>query len=169
MSALTKELVDEIQGCRTVSADGKRVLYDLTKGVDFERPRKTAEALAAVFYVNEVSKWFTRKDKDITYSPTCTVEMRFQEIHSKAMKSVLEDFHTDLKNDDLRNAFTRLMVYGLNGGFIYTNNILSGGLAGPTMEGAGIMLQDLQNDSLLDKMMSDISTNLEIIEVGSPS
>ena len=53
------DLKSRIKSSRKVSIAGTKVTYDTTNGVDFSKPRKTAEAFAEVLFEEDVSKWIT--------------------------------------------------------------------------------------------------------------
>lgn len=165
MDEIPEELVQQIKSRRSVSSDGKSVVYDLTDGVDFSKPKDTAQALSAVFMVNEVSHWFTRTGEGLTFTPTCTVEMKFRNTHSEAMKKFFRMTMGDLKNDDLRQLYTSYVVQSQGG--VVPNLMVLSGVLGNLNAGSVIRAEDVRNNALLDQMISDIQKNLKITEIDS--
>ncbi len=62
---MKQDLKEKILNTSKMSADKTLVTYDLTSGVDFSHPRKTAEALAKVFFETDASNWFTTSEKSV--------------------------------------------------------------------------------------------------------
>lgn len=165
MSVTLEELVQQIKDCRSVSSDGKSVIYDLTKGVDFSKPEDTAQALSAVFFINEASHWFTKTGGEYTFTPTCTVEMKFRNTHSAAMNKFLRRFMGDVKNNDLGELYTAYTAQSIGGIFAGARAITPfSGLLGSSAPRL-IQMEDMQNDALLHQMMTDIQKNLQITEI----
>ena len=100
------DLESVIAGSRKVSEDGSMVTYDLTKGVDFSNPRKTAEALAKVFFQKDAANWFTVSDDQVKFNPTYKVRVVLAEEHNKKLEESVDDFLSDLKKDEINRKFS---------------------------------------------------------------
>lgn len=101
------DLESIIAGSRKVSEDGAVVTYDLTKGVDFSNPRKTAEALAKVFFEKDAANWFTVSDDHVEFNPTYKVRVVLAEDHNRKLEETVDDFLADLKKEEIYPSFTR--------------------------------------------------------------
>lgn len=92
---------------RKVSGDGSLVIYDLTEGVNFSNPKKTAEALAKAFFENDAVNWFQVTDDHIEFSPTYKVRIVLAEDHSRKLEETVDDFLEDLKKKEIYPRFSQ--------------------------------------------------------------
>lgn len=102
-----EDLKSLIRGTRKVSDDGSLVTYNLTKGIDFSHPRKTAEALAEVFFEMDAVNWFRVQSDNIEFNPTYKVRILLADDHSKKVEEIVDDFLTDLKKGEISDKFGR--------------------------------------------------------------
>jgi hypothetical protein len=80
--------------------DGTKAIYDLTSGIDFSKPRQTAERIAQVVWDQDVKSWWTWKEGEPVFAPNHKVEIRLpREPHSKVAKAA-EEFQEDLKKEE---------------------------------------------------------------------
>lgn len=100
------QLTEAIKSSRKVSADGSLVTYDLTSGVDFSNPKKTAEALADVFFDTDAKNWFKVSGDHIGFEPTYKVRIVLAEEHNKLLSETVDDFLKDLQKDELTKNFS---------------------------------------------------------------
>lgn len=100
-------LVTAIKNLRKVSADGSLVTYDLTSGVDFSNPKKTAEALAKVFFENEARTWFTVSGDHVDFNPTYRVRIVLAEEHNKMLEETVDDFLKDLQKEEISPSYSK--------------------------------------------------------------
>lgn len=94
-----------IENSRKMNSDNTLVTYDLSTGVDFSNPRRTAELLSEVFFELDVSKWFTSKRNGLEFNPKYKAQIVLQSSHDKQAKELLKDFYADLRKDELRKAY----------------------------------------------------------------
>jgi hypothetical protein len=103
---MNEEIKEQIANSRSVYPDRSLVVYDLTTGVDFTKPRVTAEALAEVFFNMDVSKWFKEENGSLTFNAKDSVEIRIADEHNKRIEKTINDFKKDLDKDELRRAYS---------------------------------------------------------------
>ncbi len=96
---------EAIASSRKVSKDGSLVTYDLTAGIDFSNPKKTARALADVFFEKDAKNWFKVSGDHIDFEPNYKVRVVLAEEHSKLLKETVDDFLKDLQKDELSRDF----------------------------------------------------------------
>lgn len=94
-----------ILNSRKVSDDGSLVTYDLTSEIDFSNPKRTAEALANVFFEQDASKWFNVSDEKVDFQPTYKVRVVLAEDHNKLLEETVDDFLADLKKEEISKKF----------------------------------------------------------------
>lgn len=99
------QLENAILNSRKVSEDCSLVIYDLTSGVSFSNPKKTAEALANVFFEQDASKWFNVSDDKVDFQPTYKVRVVLAEEHNKLLEETVDDFLKDLKKEEISRKF----------------------------------------------------------------
>ena len=99
------QLKMSIASRRKVSDDGSMVTYDLTSGIDFSHPRRTAEALADVFFEKDAENWFKVSGDHIDFQPTYRVRVVLAEEHNKLLEETVDDFLKDLQKDELTKNF----------------------------------------------------------------
>lgn len=100
------QLAQAIASGRKVSEDGSLVTYDLTSGVDFSHPKKTAEALADVFFQFDGKNWFKISGDHIDFVPTYKVRVVLAEEHNKLLEETVDDFLKDLQKNELTKNFS---------------------------------------------------------------
>lgn len=101
------ELGRQIENSRSMSINRTLVTYDLRNGVDFSHPRKTAEALAKVFFDQDAKGWFKVEDGQLKFLPGYKVEIIVTKEHNHKMKATLNDFLNDLKYDEILPEFSK--------------------------------------------------------------
>lgn len=99
------ELEEQIKNARSMSTDGKKVVYDLTIGVDFSNPRLLGEVLAEVFFKQDASSWFHQEGKTLKFEPEYRAEILVSDAKNREIVKTVRDFSLDLKNDEIRREF----------------------------------------------------------------
>jgi hypothetical protein len=89
-----------IRARRRLSLDGLRAIYDLTSGVDFSKPRHTAEAIAQVVWEEDVKAWWNWKGGEIVFTPNRKVEIRLPRDHHRKISRASEEFWEDLEKGE---------------------------------------------------------------------
>lgn len=102
-----KNLRAQIENSRSKLIDNSLVTYDLTTGVDFSHPRKTAHSLAEVFFEEDAKYWFTIEGDKLKFKPGYKAEIVLTKEHDRKVKATLNDFLNDLKDDEIMNVFTK--------------------------------------------------------------
>ncbi len=102
-------LKSQIKSFRKVSIAGTKVTYDTTNGVDFSKPRKTAEVFAEVLFEEDVSKWITDTSGELTVSPTQKIEILITPEHSKKVDKTVEEFKNDLEKNEMGSHYADAM------------------------------------------------------------
>lgn len=151
-------LEEQILNARKVAMNGSDVVYDLTSGVDFSKPRKTSEALAKVIFEKDVSSWVQTDGEKISVVPKTKLEIRILDNHNKAIEKTLKDFRKDMEYDELRTKYSRQ---------IETAATYKAGVASYLFLGIGtsLLIQHMQRseqksefvDELMSKLMDSIT------------
>lgn len=97
---------EAISKSRTESEDGSLVTYDLTGNVDFSQPKKTAEALANVFFEKDAVNWFKVSGDHIDFEPTYKVRIILAEEHNRLLEETVDDFLKDLQKEEIADSFS---------------------------------------------------------------
>lgn len=98
-SSAEEALEARILAARKLSLDGTRAIYDLTSGVDFSKPRRTAEAIARVVWEQDVESWWTWKGREPVFEPNRKVEIRLPPDHDLKVAKAAAEFQADLKEE----------------------------------------------------------------------
>lgn len=158
-----EELKSQIKDTRKVSEDGSLVTYNLTKGIDFSNPRKTAEALAEVFFEMDAENWFQVQSDNIEFNPTYKVRILLADDHSKKVEEIVDDFLKDLKKDEIIRDFGKKIdeiathISGLKAAMV-------AGMLTP------LLTKHYGRQVDIDEIEDDIFTDiLEKIEIKSPT
>jgi len=80
--------------------DGLRAIYDLTSGVDFSKPRQTAEAIAQVVWDQDVKAWWSLRDGMPLFAPNRKVEIRLPKDPHRKVAKAAEEFWKDLEDSE---------------------------------------------------------------------
>jgi len=96
-----EDLETSIRSVRKVSLDGTKAVYDLTSGIDFSRPRRTAEAIAKVVWEQDARSWWNWRGGDPIFEPHHKVELRLPRDHDRKVAKAAEEFREDLKKHEL--------------------------------------------------------------------
>lgn len=99
-------LIQQIENARKMSPDNSLVSYDLTSGVDFSHPRKTAEALAAVFFQKDAINWFKVKEDDLEFTPKYKGKIVLTSENHHKVKETTKNFISDLKSEEIDKFFS---------------------------------------------------------------
>lgn len=91
-----RELEARIRRARRASLDGTRVVYDLTTGMDFSKPRRAAEAIADVLWNEDVKAWWSVASGTATCRPTHSVQILVPEEHHRKIMKTVDEFKRDL-------------------------------------------------------------------------
>lgn len=151
---MDEELKQQILKTRRMSPDNKLVTYDLTQGVDFSHPRKTAEALSEVFFQEDISKWFKVKGGRLDFKADYKAEIILTSDHDKKIKATIKDFRKDVINNEFyKNYWDQINA-------ISSEDAIESNGAIPAYIGAGFPLSDDLGEmrellqKLLDAVMS---------------
>ncbi len=101
-----QELEQRIRQSRVGSVDGRSVVYNLTRGVDFSHPRATAEAVAQVVWDQDVHAWWKVENGAPSCTPTGTVEIWIPREPNRKIAKAVDEFKEDLKNHELADHFS---------------------------------------------------------------
>ena len=94
-------LEPRIRAARKLSLDGTRAIYDLTSGIDFSKPKRTAEAIAQVVWEQDAQSWWNWRGGDPYFEPHYKVELRLPPDHNRKVAKAAEEFREDLKSHEL--------------------------------------------------------------------
>jgi len=111
-SSAEETLETQIRAARKLALDGARATYDLTRGIDFSRPRRTAEAIARVVWDEDVKSWWNWRGGDPVFAPSRKVEIRLPADHHWKVARAAKDFQEELKKEELA-PFLDSYLYGL--------------------------------------------------------
>jgi len=89
-----------IRAARKLSSDGLRAIYDSTSGIDFSKPRQTAEAIAQVVWEQDVKDWWRWQGGMPIFVPDHKVEMRLPTDHHRKVAKAAEEFWEDLEKEE---------------------------------------------------------------------
>jgi hypothetical protein len=89
-----------IRASRRLSSDGLRAIYDLTSGVDFSKPRQTAEAIAQVVWDEDVKAWWSWGAGRMVFNPSRRVEIQLPREHHRNVAKAAEEFEEALKKGE---------------------------------------------------------------------
>src|SRR2546427_809772 len=98
-SSAEETLEAGIRAARKLSMDGTRAIYDLTSGIDFSKPRWTAEAIARVVWEQDVESWWTWEGTEPVFKPNRTVEIRLPRDPDRKVAKAAAEFQADLKEE----------------------------------------------------------------------
>ncbi|QRF75769.1 hypothetical protein Thermo_01275 [Thermoplasmatales archaeon] len=153
------EIRSAISNNRKVSEDGGLVTYDLTKGVNFIKPRVTAEALAAVFFETDAIKWFSVSDDKIEFTPTYKVRIVLAEDDNKKLEETADDFMADLKRGELYHKFEQQVKKDSVDVSKMRTAMATGAINSMITKHFG---KRLDRDYVEDDLLTDILENIEI-------
>jgi len=88
-----------ILAARKLSLDGTRAVYDLTSGIDFSKPRRTAEAIARVVWEQDVESWWSWEGTEPVFKPNRKVEIRLPRDHQRKVAKAAAEFQEELKEE----------------------------------------------------------------------
>lgn len=148
-----------IESSRKVSSDGSLVTYDLTKEVDFSKPKIVAKALSQVFFEKDALNWFKVEDDKVSFEPTYKVRVVLAEDNNRKLEETVDDFLKDLQKDGISRNYSKQIK---NGGIIATE--LQSAMAKNAIESALFKhsLDRVYGDSIRDDLFVDLLEKLEI-------
>jgi len=82
-----------------LSPDGTKAIYDLTSGVDFSKPKRTARAIAQVLWEEDVQSWWTWRGAGPAFHPTRKVELRLPSGHDRKVAKAAKEFNKSFERD----------------------------------------------------------------------
>jgi len=97
-SSEEEALEARILAARKLSLDGSRAVYDLT-GIDFSKPRRTAEAIARVVWEQDVESWWTWEDSEPVFKPNRKVEIRLPPGDHRKVAKAAAEFQQEMKEE----------------------------------------------------------------------
>src|SRR5213080_2436829 len=80
----SESVASQVRAARKLSPDGTKAIYDLTSGVDFSKPKRTARAIAQVLWEEDVQSWWTWRGAGPAFHPTRKVELRLPSGHDRS-------------------------------------------------------------------------------------
>jgi hypothetical protein len=95
-----ESLEARIRAARKLSLDGLKAIYDLTSGIDFSKPRQTAEAIAQVIWEDDVKSWWSWQAGEMVFNPARRVEIRLPREHHRKVAKAAEEFEEALKKGE---------------------------------------------------------------------
>ena len=90
-----------IRQSRSLNADGTKAIYNLLYGIDFSKPRVTAEAIARVVWEEDIQAWWSVQDGKAVCSPTRQIEIHLPDEHNRKIAKTVDEFKADLMNEEL--------------------------------------------------------------------
>jgi hypothetical protein len=94
-----ESLKARIRAARTLSSDGTKVIYDLTSGIDFSKPRRTAEAIAQVIWYQDAYDWWRWQGGMLHFAPKRRVEIRLPDDGNAKVAKAAADFRDELEHE----------------------------------------------------------------------
>src|SRR5207247_5842191 len=88
----SESVASQVRGARKLSPDGTKAIYDLTSGVDFSKPKRTARAIAQVLWEEDVESWCTGRGAGPAFHPTRKVELRLPSGHDRKVPKAATAF-----------------------------------------------------------------------------
>src|SRR5881392_372518 len=82
----SESVASQVRAARKLSPDGTKAIYDLTSGVDFSKPKRTARAIAQVLWEEDVQSWWTWRGAGPAFHPTRKVELRLPSGHDRKVE-----------------------------------------------------------------------------------
>ena len=159
---MDEHIRDQITNSRREYPDRSLVVYDLTTGVDFSKPRNTAEALADVFFHMDASKWFREEGDKLVFKAGNRVEIRIADEHNRKIEKTVEDFRKDLRNDEVKkeyvNEIEAAATYNAGLGFMIIGGVMNAML----MEA---MVRRDQKNQYVGQLLQDTLSNVKIENV----
>lgn len=153
------ELKNQILGTRRMSPDNTVVTYDLTSGVDFKHPRKTAEALSEVFFETDASKWFKTTENSVEFQPRYKTQIIVTVKDNQLFEETLSDFMEDLKKNEISEKYGNQIYENINYQVGLGTVFVAGLLGAAIIQAHG---QSVQRKEYVQKLLDDIKENTEI-------
>lgn len=88
-----------------MSADGSKVIYDLTSGIDFSKGRVVADTVAMLMWNNDLKAFWSEQGDNLTFNPRYDVEIRLPQLDGKKMQGVRQEIEKDLEKSDMLTSF----------------------------------------------------------------
>src|SRR6266480_4477602 len=95
----SESVASQVRGARKLSPDGTKAIYDLTSGVDFSKPKRTARAIAQVLWEEDVQSWWTWRGAGPAFHPTRKVELRLPSGHDRKVAKAAKEFNKSFERD----------------------------------------------------------------------
>ena len=152
-------LEQAVRASRTLSADGSRVVYDLTRGVDFSRPGATAWAIAKVLWEEDVHAWWSLQDGKPVCAPTRPLELRLRAEHNRKVAMAVRGFRKDLRDYELK---IHLAGY-LDSVSDYSTGWPMATMLGPQFQFAQVLVVSKEQKHETDRLFSLMSRNLRVV------
>ncbi len=159
-SARHRELEQQVLQSRTGSVDGRSVVYNLTRGVDFSHPRATAEAVAQVLWDQDVHDWWSVDEDVPSCTPTSTVEIWIPQEHNRKVAKTVDQLTAELKDDELAQHFNRYLSRAENYQVGWGTIFLMGPVWSMVMEGSE---NKARRQAALEQLFSQMSGHIQVL------
>lgn len=153
---------DSIRGSRKMSEDGKKVVYNLSKNIDFSDIKSIAKVLSTIFFQEDVSKWYVEEKGDMVFKPRYSAEIILPKDQARKAEKTMVQFLKDLRDGDIAQNFKKYIEKYQDYKAGITSTIMLGflgALAWEKMANKGV-----KKDYLAD-IVDEIIGNIKIVEV----
>lgn len=98
-----EKAVAQIEACRHSNADGSKVTYDLSTGVDFSSGRTVADAIARTLWERDLKSFWIQNGNAMSFHPKYDIEVHLpHDLGDRAQKTV-EKIQKDLEDVEMWN------------------------------------------------------------------
>ncbi len=155
-----RELEQQVLQSRTASVDGRSVVYNLTRGVDFSHPRATAGAVAQVLWDQDVHDWWSVDEDVPSCTPTSTVEIWIPQEHNRKVEKAVDEFKHDLRDEELAPHFADFLNHAENYSIGWGTIFLTGPMLAAVMEGSE---NKARRQAALEQLFSQMSGHIRVV------
>ncbi len=159
-SARGAGLEGAIRQSRTLNADETKAVYNLTYGIDFSKPRVTAEAIAKVLWEEDVQGWWSVQDGKALCIPARQLELRLPDEHNRKIAKTVDAFKGDLMDQELADHFRGYLDSVSNYSVDWATVFLLGPLGSYLAEQSEIKARRQQE---LQRLFAQMSSHITIV------
>ena len=152
-------LEQRIRQARHMSIDGTTALYDLTYGIEFSKPRQSAEAIARVLWREDVQAWWKLAGGKVEFTPSHKIEIRVPDEHNRRIAKTVGDFKADLENTELADYLSGYLASVSDSRVDWATVFLMGPLWAYLMEGSQNKQRRREE---LDRLFSQMSAYITV-------